>query len=236
MAYRCAVATVLLIEDDPAIRRALAEGLTLRDHVVHQADSGLVGVRLAMERNPDVVILDLGLPDIDGSDLLRMLRSVSTVPVIVATARDAETEIVRVLDAGADDYVIKPFSTEQIDARVRAILRRTAADGDKDPARATLVVGGLEIDPLTRIALLNGDELTLSRKEFDLLHFLAGRAGEVVTKQELVNAVWRQPYVGMDKTVDTHLSWIRAKLGETAAKPRYVHTVRGVGVKLVAPG
>ncbi|MGD9792105.1 MAG: response regulator transcription factor [Acidimicrobiia bacterium] len=229
------MATVLLIEDDPAIRRSLADGLALRDHVVHQADSGLVGVRLAMERTPDVVVLDLGLPDIDGVDLLRMLRSVSSVPVIVATARDAESEIVRVLDAGADDYVIKPFSTDQIDARIRAILRRTTGDGERDPARSSIAVGGLEIDPVTRIATLDGAELTLSRKEFDLLHFLAGRAGEVVTKQELVNAVWRQPYVGMDKTVDTHLSWIRAKLGETAASPRYVHTVRGVGVKLVVP-
>jgi DNA-binding response OmpR family regulator len=228
------VANVLLIEDDGAIRRSLSEGLAQRDHSVHQADTGLVGVRLAMERHPDVVVMDLGLPDIDGRDLLRMLRAVSTVPVIVATARDDEKEIVRALDAGADDYVIKPFSAEQIDARIRAILRRSGGD-NPEPGRALLEVGGLRLDPSARTATLDSEQLTLSRKEFDLLHFLAGRAGEVVTKQELVNAVWRQPYVGMDKTVDTHLSWLRNKLGETAAKPRYLHTVRGVGVKLLAP-
>jgi DNA-binding response OmpR family regulator len=229
------MASVLLIEDDAAIRRALAEGLQLRDHTVHQADTGLSGVRLAMERNPDVVVMDLGLPDIDGRDLLRMLRSVSSVPVIVATARDDEQEIVRALDAGADDYVIKPFSAEQIDARIRAILRRMSADQEREPGSGALEIGGLILDPLSRVVTLDGEPLTLSRKEFDLLHFLAGRTGEVVSKQELVNAVWRQPYVGMDKTVDTHLSWLRSKLGETAASPRYLHTVRGVGVKLVAP-
>jgi DNA-binding response OmpR family regulator len=224
--------SVLVVEDDAVIRASLAEGLRARGHTVLEAATGLVGAQLAVESFPDVVVLDLGLPDIDGADLLRMVRAVSAVPVIVATARDDEHEIVKVLDAGADDYVIKPFSTEQIDARIRAILRRSGGD---EPGRDRIRVGELEVDVASRVATVRGEAMNLSRKEFDLLHLLATRNGEVVTKREMVASVWRQPYVGMDKTVDTHLSWLRSKLGESAAQPRYLVTVRGVGVKLVAP-
>jgi two-component system KDP operon response regulator KdpE len=192
----------------------------------------MAGLRTAVEDRPDVVILDLGLPDLDGREMLRMLRAVSRVPVIVATARDDEGEIVRVLDAGADDYVIKPFGAAQLDARIRAVLRRAGQD-DTDPL---IVLGGLRVEPRAREAELGGVRLDLSRKEFDLLHYLALRSGEVVTKRELLTEVWRVPYGGADKTVDVHLSWLRRKLGETAQNPRYLHTVRGVGVKLVDPG
>jgi DNA-binding response OmpR family regulator len=177
------------------------------------------------------VILDLGLPDLDGLELLKMIRAVSQVPVIVATARDDEAEIVKVLDAGADDYVVKPFSGEQIDARLRAVLRRVAAGPDS----SAVEVGDLSIDGRAREAQLGGQSLELTRKEFDLLAYLADHVGDVVSKRELLAEVWRQPYGGGDKTVDVHLSWLRKKLGETAAEPRYLHTVRGVGVKLVAP-
>jgi DNA-binding response OmpR family regulator len=150
---------------------------------------------------------------------------------LVATARDEEGEIVRVLDDGADDYVVKPFSAAQIDARIRAILRRTSTED----SAAELVVGVLRIDPATRQATVSGDELELTRKEFDLLAYLAARAGTVVTKREILAGVWRQPYGGADKTVDVHLSWLRRKLGESAAEPRFLRTVRGVGVRLVDP-
>ncbi len=195
------------------------------------AARALDGLRDIVAWAPDVVVLDLGLPDLDGSELLKMLRAVSEVPVIVATARDEEAEIVRLLDAGADDYLVKPFSADQLDARMRAVLRRRgqAAGG------GTIEVGGLHIDPRSREVLLDGKSLDLSRKEFDLLAYLAHRVGEVVSKRELLAEVWRQPYGGADKTVDVHLSWLRRKLGETADSPRYIHTVRGVGVKLAAP-
>jgi DNA-binding response OmpR family regulator len=160
-----------------------------------------------------------------------MIRGVSAVPVIVATARDDEVEMVRVLDRGADDYVVKPYSAEQIEARVRAVLRRSRRD-EEEPA---LVVGGLSVDRSSRVASVDGTPLDLTRMEFDLLAYLAGRAGRVVTKRQLMAEVWQQPYGGADKTVDVHLSWLRRKLGETAAAPRYLHTVRGVGVKLSAP-
>jgi DNA-binding response OmpR family regulator len=160
-----------------------------------------------------------------------MIRAVSAVPVIVATARDDEAEMVRMLDRGADDYITKPFSADQLDARIRAVLRR--AHAAPEPER--IEIGGLVIDRSTRVAELGGESLELSRREFDLLWYLARRAGTVVTKRELVGEVWRQPYGGADRTVDVHLSWLRRKLGETAAEPKYLHTVRGVGVKLVAP-
>jgi DNA-binding response OmpR family regulator len=231
------MASVLLIEDDPEIRSALARALSARRFDVIEAANGLAGLQRLIEDNPEIVVLDLGLPDIDGVDLLRMLRSVSGVPVIVATARDEEAMIVRLLDAGADDYVVKPFSGEHIEARVRSILRRTSGDLTHRVGESgeTIVAGALMIAPRQRSVTLSGRPLSLSRKEFDLLHYLALRPGTVVTKHELVVAVWKQPYIGSERTVDTHLSWLRSKLGETATEPRYLHTVRGVGVKFVSP-
>jgi DNA-binding response OmpR family regulator len=176
-------------------------------------------------------VLDLGLPDVDGLQLLQMVRAVSDVPVIVATARDSDVDVIRGLDMGADDYLVKPFSGAQLDARIRAVLRRAAAAS----APSELRVGGLTIDVRGRSATLDGHPLELTRKEFDLLSYLAAREGEVVTRKELLTDLWQQPWGAGDKTVDVHLSWLRRKLGETAAAPRYLRTVRGVGVKLVAP-
>jgi two-component system KDP operon response regulator KdpE len=195
------------------------------------AGTGLGGLAGIVEQHPDVVVLDLGLPDIDGLELLRMLRAVSAVPVIVATARDDEREIIRTLDAGADDYVVKPYSADQLDARIRAVLRRARSEDVEEPVQ----IGGLTLDARRRVAAIDGAPMDLSRKEFDLLWHLAGRKGEVVTKRELLAAVWRQPYGGPEKTIDVHLSWLRTKLGESARSPRYLRTVRGVGVMLVDP-
>jgi len=223
--------SVLIVEDDERVRSALVRALTMRGHYVTEAALGLPALQAIVDDRPDVVLLDLGLPDVDGGDLLKMVRAVSSVPVIVGTARDDEAEIVRVLDLGADEYVVKPFSAHQIDARVRALLRLTAYD-----ASEPVSVGELRIDPGGRTATLGEIPLELRRKEFDLLLYLARRRGTVVTKQELLAEIWDQPFGGGEKTIDTHLSWLRAKLGESANAPRYLQTVRGVGVKLVAPG
>jgi DNA-binding response OmpR family regulator len=223
------VARLLIIEDDLAIRTKLIRALSERGHAVASASTAMDGLQTALAERPDVVLLDLGLPDLDGLELLRMLRAVSRVPVIVATARDDEAEIVNVLDAGADDYVVKPFSAAHLDARVRAVLRRTAAGS---PGPTEVSVGDLRVDPLGRQATLAGEPLDLTPREFDLLHYLAGRSGQVVTKRELLTEVWQVPYGGADKTVDVHLSWLRRKLGESAQHPRYLHTVRGVGIRL----
>jgi DNA-binding response OmpR family regulator len=224
---------VLVVEDDPAIGRLLRRTLTEAGNAVFVATDGASGLSLALSEQPDVVLLDLGLPDLDGRQVLTMLRAVSQVPVIVITAQDEDRTIVAALDAGADDYLVKPFGGTQLAARIRAVLRRSAPGPAGD---AVVRVGELEIDPAARQARLAGERLDLSRKEFDLLWLLASRPGEVVTRRELLADVWGLPFGGGDRTVDVHLSWLRRKLGETAAEPRYLHTVRGVGVRLVAPG
>ena len=221
----------LVGEDDPGIRSALIHARTDRGHAVDSAPNAMTGLQAAISGEPDVVILDLGLPDLDGVELLRMLRAVSTTPVIVATARDDDEQVVRALDCGADDYMIKPFSADTLDARIRAVLRRMASNAPS----SELSVGGLHLDTRGRTAELDGDALELSPREFDLLAYLMARPGEVVTKRELLAEVWRVSYGGGEKTVDVHLSWLRRKLGETAQEPHYLHTVRGVGVKLVEP-
>ncbi len=222
---------MLLVEDDVTIRTALVRGLRDRGHAVSSAASALDGLRLALDNRPDLVVLDLGLPDLDGAELLRMLRAVSRMPVIIATARDGEAETVRLLDAGADDYVVKPFTATHLDARIRAVLRRTG----QEESTTTITVGGLLMDVRGRVATLDGTPVELTPREFDLLLYLASRPGRVVTKRELLTEVWQVPYGMTDKTVDVHLSWLRKKLGETAQEPRFLHTVRGVGVKLVDP-
>jgi DNA-binding response OmpR family regulator len=224
------MARIHLIEDDSDIRRLVAAALARAGHDIETSSSALEGLQQVVSNSPDVVVLDLGLPDLDGGELLRMLRAVSQVPVIVATARDDDASVVRLLDAGADDYIVKPYSAENLEARVRAVLRRGPGD---EPA--TLSVGELTIDRAGREARLGGRTLDLSPKEFDLLLLLVERSGSVVTKRQMLAEVWREPYGGSERTVDVHLSWLRKKLGESASEPRYLQTVHGVGIKLTAP-
>ena len=224
------MAQVLIIEDDPRIRPLVIKALTDRGHVVSSAASGMAGLSAAVDGRPDLVVLDLGLPDVDGSQVLSMLRAVSDVPVIIATARDDDPSLIACLEAGADDYVVKPYTTDHLAARIGAVLRRVAPGARA--ADPEITVGDLRIDVPARRASLAGAVLDLSPKEFDLLRYLAERAGEVVSKRTLLAEVWHQPWGGSEKTVDVHLSWLRRKLGETAAEPRYVETVRGVGVRL----
>ena len=207
--------------------------LTEHGHVVTSTASAMAALRHVLDAPPDLILLDLGLPDLAGYEALKMMRAVSAVPVVVVTAHDDEAEIIRVLDAGADDYVVKPFGVGQIEARIRAVLRRSGQQEEK--AGGPLEIGALWLDPDAYEAVLDGAPLDLSRREFDLLLYLAQRAGQVVTRRDLLTHVWQLPYGGADKTVDVHISWLRRKLGETAQHPRYLHTVRGVGVKLSPP-
>ena len=223
---------VTIVEDDDRIRQSLRKSLEGMGYAVRTASSAAAALQDLTVDPGDVVILDLGLPDIEGRELLKMLRAVTSVPVIVATARDDEAEIVRTLDSGADEYVVKPFSAAELGARIRALLRRAGSQDSAD----RIVIGELQIDLAKRRATLSDRELELTRKEFDLLHHLAKRRGTVVTKKEILAEVWRQPFGGEDRTVDVHLSWLRRKLGETAAHPRYLRVVRGVGARLVDPG
>jgi DNA-binding response OmpR family regulator len=226
------MADVLLVEDDTAIRTALTRALTQLGHVVTPVATGAEAMTALTGHTHDVVLLDLGLPDIDGSRVLDVSRAIGGAPVIVATARDDEVEVIRLLNAGADDYLVKPFSAAQMDARIRAVLRRVQSRTGEDQR---LTVAGLVLDPVGRTVELDGTPVDLTRKEFDLLQLLMQRRGEVVSKQTLLAEVWQQPWGGADRTVDVHLSWLRRKLGETAAAPRFLVSVRGVGVKLVDP-
>ncbi|TKA13404.1 response regulator transcription factor [Actinacidiphila oryziradicis] len=225
------MASVLVVEDDQFVRSALIRHLSEAAHTVRSVGTALEALREVTQVGFDVVILDLGLPDLDGAEALKMLRGITDVPVIIATARDDESEVVRLLNAGADDYLIKPFSVEHLSARMAAVLRRSRGHESSPVLR----VGGLQIDIQRRQAALDAAPLDLTRREFDLLSFLAARPGVVVTRRELLAEVWQQSY-GDDQTIDVHLSWLRRKLGETAARPRYLHTLRGVGVKLEPPG
>jgi DNA-binding response OmpR family regulator len=224
--------TVLLVEDDSMIRAALVKALSNAGHVVSGVGTAMDALREVAVRPPDVVVLDLGLPDVDGASALRMMRGESDVPIIVATARAGENNIIRLLNAGADDYLTKPFSGEHLLARISAVLRRR---GSILVTPAAIDIGPLQIDMARRAVTLDGRSLDLNRKEFDLLAYLAARRDQLVTRQELVEEVWRQPYRGSEQTVDVHISWLRRKLGETAAKPRFLRVMRGVGIMLVDP-
>ncbi|MEN8235895.1 MAG: response regulator transcription factor [Actinomycetota bacterium] len=226
------MASILIIEDEQRIREELAARLAERGHDVVTVATAMEGVHGAVSGDHDVVVLDLALPDVDGTEALRMIRAVSGIPVVVATARDDEADIIDVLDAGADDYVVKPFSSDHLAARIRAVMRRAGAV----PGDEILEVGELRLDLDSHEATLDGRTLELTARAFDLLAYLAANQGRLVSKRELLAEVWRQPYGGADKTVDVHVSWLRKALGETAAEPRYLHTKRGVGVRLVDPG
>lgn len=229
--YGVTVAYLLIIEDDAAIRAGLIRSLTDLGHTVDSAPSGFAGLEKAMSTSPDLVLLDLGLPDIGGDQILTMLRAASETPVIIISARDDDPSLVRLLDAGADDYLVKPFAVSQLNARIKAVLRRSATDAPTPD----LTFGALHIDPRARTAQLGERELELTPREFDLLVYLAERPGTVVTKKELLTEVWQQPWGGSEKTVDVHLSWLRRKLGESATEPGFLTTVRGVGIRLDAP-
>ena len=225
------MARILVIEDDQRIRELVCEHLAGEGHTVTSESTGLDGLRAATANAPDLLVLDLGLPDLEGLDLLKMVGSVADVPVLVLTAREDEATILAAFDGGADDYVVKPVSGPQLSARVGALLRRGATE------RADVFrVGGLEVRPGPREAILDGRPLELTAKEFDLLAYLVVRPGTVVSKEDLHAAVWKAPAGTEGRTVDVHISNLRKKLGEKPGdEDRYLHTVIGAGVRLAAP-
>ncbi|WP_311524935.1 response regulator transcription factor [uncultured Varibaculum sp.] len=218
--------TVLLVEDDPAISEPLARALGREGYEVraHGTGRGALGDILGA----DLVVLDLGLPDMDGLDVAREIRSQgSSVPILVLTARTDEVDMVVGLDAGADDYVTKPFRLAELLARVRALLRRAGSDFQDD----TLEAQDIKIDVSAHHAFQNGRELQLTAKEFELLRILIKEAGNVVPRQVIMQEVWGSDPAGSTKTLDMHISWLRRKLGDDAAYPYYISTVRGMGFR-----
>jgi DNA-binding response OmpR family regulator len=221
---------VLLVEDEDSISQPFASALTRAGFRPHIARSGHDAIELARTLRPDVILLDLALPDQDGRDVCRRLRQESDIPIIMVTASGALTDRVVGLELGADDYVVKPFSVAEVVARIRAVLRRARG---APSAEATLTIGELSIDGPARRVWRAGQEVELTRREFDLLARLADDAGRVVTREALMSDVWDMNWFGSTKTLDVHIAWLRRKLGDDPARPTYIHTVRGVGFRLV---
>ncbi len=219
---------ILVVDDEPAIRESLAFALEREGFAIAVAAS-LKEARAASAA-AELIILDLVLPDGNGLDFLRALRSRSDVPVIVLTSRDEETDRVVGLEMGADDYVLKPFSPREVTARVRAVLRRAA--GKSAPEETALKVGTLSADPRTRKALAAKNELALSRTEFNLLMVFLGSPGRVFERGQLLEAVWGSDVTVGDRTVDVHMKALRRKIEEAGGDPRVLETVRGVGYRL----
>jgi DNA-binding response OmpR family regulator len=223
---------ILVVEDEAAISSALSEALEREGFATVVSRTAGESIELARRASPDLVLLDLMLPDGSGFDVCRELRRDSAVPIIMLTARGEEAERVIGLELGADDYVVKPFSAREVVARIRAVLRRVALEPATE-RRPVLAVGGLRLDEGAREASVDGRALELSRKEFDLLRLLMRSPGEVVTREQLIDEVWDMNWFGSTKTLDVHVSALRRKLGDDPAAPRYLQTVRGVGFKLL---
>jgi DNA-binding response OmpR family regulator len=217
---------VLLVEDDPAISEPLARALRREGYIVDVRADGREALEGARE-NPDLAVLDLGLPYIDGLEVCRRMRADGrSFPVLILTARADEVDTVVGLDAGADDYVTKPFRLAELLARVRALLRRTPSE--PGAGEETDLV---RIDPESRRAWFQGKELSLTAKEFDLLRVLVREQGRVVTREQLMREVWETSWFGSTKTLDMHISGLRRKLGDDAGQPRHIATVRGLGFR-----
>ncbi len=215
---------ILIVEDEDAIAVPLIEGLAREGYEVTRVATGAAALEAPQ---PDVILLDLRLPDMDGYDVCRTIRARSDVPIIMVTARGEESDRVIGLELGADDYVVKPFGVRELIARIRAVTRRASStrhDDDAEPLRT----GGLEVDIRARRVIVDGTEIALTVKEFDLLAVLAADAGAVVTRKQLLEQVWETSWYGSTKTIDVHVASLRRKLGEGAT----VETVRGVGFRL----
>ncbi|MGV9879079.1 response regulator transcription factor [Streptomyces sp. NPDC003006] len=219
---------VLLAEDDASISEPLARALRREGYEVEVREDGPTALDAGLQGGGvDLVVLDLGLPGMDGLEVARRLRADGlTVPILILTARADEVDTVVGLDAGADDYVTKPFRLAELLARVRALLRRGATEHKEAPA-----THGVRIDVESHRAWMGDDELQLTAKEFDLLRVLVRDAGRVVTRDQLMREVWDTTWWSSTKTLDMHISWLRKKLGDDAANPRYIATVRGVGFR-----
>jgi two-component system KDP operon response regulator KdpE len=228
-----AVNVILLVEDDPSLRRALRTTLRNREFDVLEAATGEEAITIAADRRPDVVLLDLGLPDLDGLDVLRRLRVFSDVPVIVLTARDEQSEKIRSLDAGADDYVTKPFDVEELLARVRAALRRVPSSST---APAVIRVDDLEIDLARRLVTRGTEGIHLTRTELMLLEQLARHPGELLTQEQLLREVWGPGYGTESNYLRVYVGQLRKKLGDDATRPRLIATEPGIGYRWIAAG
>jgi two-component system response regulator RegX3 len=227
--------TILLVEDERSITEPLADALGREGFEPHVAGTVADALAQAALLEPDLVLLDVMLPDGSGFDVCRELRRESKVPIIMLTARGEEADRVIGLELGADDYVVKPFSAREVVARIRAVLRRADTTEPERAPEGVVEIGDVRLDAAKREVLLAGNPVELSRKEFDLLELLMRNAGSVVKRERLIEDVWDTNWFGSTKTLDVHVSALRRKLGDDSSDPRYLHTVRGVGFRFAGP-
>ncbi len=222
---------ILVVEDEPAISEPLAENLD-REGFDAEIAATIEAAREAYGRQaPDLILLDVMLPDGDGRDLAREIRRESDVPIIMLTARGEEIDRVLGLELGADDYVVKPFSMRELTARIRAIMRRGRATERRGPVE----IGSLRLDPASRTLTKAEAPIELAAKEYDLLQLLMTNAGQVLKREEIMDEVWDPHWFGPTKTLDVHISWLRKKIEDDPSNPRYITTIRGVGFRFLAP-
>jgi DNA-binding response OmpR family regulator len=220
--------TILIVEDEPTLRETLAEGLEQEGFRAVTAGDGRQALLSFREHQPDLVLLDLMLPEMSGVEVCRIIRQESAVPILMLTAKDSEVDKVVGLEVGADDYVTKPFSFRELLARIRALLRRT--DQPALPEAAAFVdVGAVQLDLAGHRLLRDGVELSVKPKAFELLTFLVRNAGQVFTREQLLEKVWGYDYAGESRTVDVHVHWLRGQIEPDPGDPRFLRTVRGVG-------
>lgn len=224
---------ILLIEDDALIIEPVEEALINAGYTVSVARDGKTGHDMALSQKPDLILLDIMLPTMDGWEICKAVRAQSSVPIVMLTALSDEIDLILGLELGADDYLTKPFSTRELIARVRANLRRVVLDQGQAPPPTELRIGDIYVDLDAHRAFKNKRELSLRHKEFELLTLLMGRAGEAVTRAELFDEVWGTDWLGDTRTLDVHIRWLREKIEQDPSKPVYLITVRGVGYRFV---
>ncbi|MDE3112018.1 MAG: response regulator transcription factor [Chloroflexota bacterium] len=223
---------ILVVDDEANIRHTLGYALKAEGYDVADAEDGQAALDLAARSHPDLVILDLMLPKIDGFEVARRIRRESDIPILMLTARDSELDKVVGLEIGADDYLAKPFSMRELIARVRALLRRAARrEAPVTTNEGLFAAGDLVVDTLRHRVRIADRELELKPKEFDLLAFFVAHPGQAFSRSQLLESVWGFDFSGEERTVDTHVKGLRARLGDTAARPRWIETVRGVGYR-----
>ena len=225
--------TLLLIDDDPMITEPLTRQLKLAGYEVMVAHDGRSGLEIALTSQPNLVVLDVMMPEMDGWELCQKLRQSSVVPILMLTALGEEVDRILGLELGADDYLAKPFSMRELKARIKALLRRVELDRQASPENIPLTVGDIRLELDSRQVFKKEKLLQLRYKEFELLSLLLSRAGDVVTRAELFDKVWGTDWLGDTRTLDVHIRWLREKIEANPSQPRYIQTVRGVGYRLV---
>lgn len=223
--------SILLIDDDPLITEPTSHALETAGYTVLVAHDGEAGLRLTFEQNPDVVVLDIMMPGMDGWEVCKRIRDSSPVPILMLTALNEEVDRILGLELGADDYLAKPFSVRELIARIRSLIRRVILDQEQQPESNQLECESIKVDIDRRTAFKDEQAITLRYKEFELLSLLMSKAGIVVSRAELLDQVWGTDWLGDTRTLDVHIRWLREKVEDDPSNPHYIQTIRGVGYR-----